>query len=331
MTGYLLSHVTHYRNLSNNKFIVGTTLFEDELLSSWLIRCAYNHLTAPTSFTNMHFSEYSKNVIWQRDLDVWAPDSFLYRLSFKSGIDILRLKKATIRSFEGVLFEHISGKSWSPFISALGNYCHVKKLGGLKFCPLCWSEDEHPYLRKNWRLSFYTVCVKHNVFMSNKCYNCSSPLTISKTKLGLDFTYCFKCGTDLKKNVNQQINEQSYGLIAINKLLEIIDDNVFEFDGDEICAVDFFRGLRQLKKLIYLWGYHERILDHEIFSQKMYIPDERQPSFYESYMSLQELYLLYSASMKILSAKENVVQFIKENKIRPYALIKDSRDIFWLD
>lgn len=325
----LIHNVTHYRDLSKSKFIAGTKLFSDELLSSWLVRCAYNHLTVPTSFTNMHFPEYAKNIIWQRDLDIWAPHPLLERLLFKSGIPINDLNFATLRSFNGILGEQIYDKSRFSFISALGNYCHVKKLGGLKFCPLCWSEDLQPYIRKNWRLSFYSVCVKHNILMHNRCHNCKSPLTIYRTKDGFGVTHCFKCGVDLMDSNNESIPQESYGLCAINKLLNIIENKVFWFEGTEIKAIDFFRGLRQLNKLIYLWGYRQNVFEHEIMRNIEFAKNKSHIAFYESYMPLYDIYLLYSASMQTLSCRENVRNFIEINKIKPYALMKDAHDVFW--
>lgn len=327
----LVSHVTHYQNLSNSKFIIKPKLFHDELLSSWLIRSAYSHLTAPTSFTNMHFPEYSKNIIWQRDLDIWAPSNLLKRLSFKSGITNDLLLHSTLRSFEGLLTEGIGKKAYSPFISPLGNYGHVKKLGGVKFCPLCWIGDPVPYIRKNWRLSFYNACVFHNILMHNSCPQCTTPITISKTYQGLSFTNCFKCGYDLKQCDNVKVDPTSSGLIAIKNILEVISTNFYLFDGAKIPALDFFCGLRQLKKIIYLWRYKKgTILDPNI-NEERFVHETHviKTPFYESYISISELFLLYASCIEVLSSSNRVKYFIQENHIRSYEITKDNTNIFW--
>ena len=54
----MISNVTRFIDLNNQKFRVKPKPQEDELLSSWLVRVARAHLTLTTSFTNMHFKEY---------------------------------------------------------------------------------------------------------------------------------------------------------------------------------------------------------------------------------------------------------------------------------
>ena len=157
----MISHVSQFMDLDNTKFLIHPKPQINELLSSWLVRIARAHLTHTTSFTNMHFKEYPTNIIWQRDLDIWCPDELIRRLSFKSGYSEEVIFNMTLRSLEGVITNHITGKSYTKNIRALGNYCHVKTKGGLQFCPKCLKEDKIPYFRKEWRLTFYTYCLKH--------------------------------------------------------------------------------------------------------------------------------------------------------------------------
>ena len=193
----MISNVTKYIDLNNQKFRVKPKPQEDELLSSWLVRVAKAHLTHTTSFTNMHFKEYKSNIIWQRDLDIWCPDELIERISFKSGYSKDIIFNMTLRSLEGIVADKITGKSNTANIRALGNYCHIKTCGGLMFCPECLKEDKIPYFRKIWRLKKYTICKKHNIELLDRCSNCLSPLTISKSFQEKDFTFCYKCGNKL--------------------------------------------------------------------------------------------------------------------------------------
>lgn len=193
----MISHVGKFIDLNNTKFLIRPKPQENELLSSWLVRVARAHLTHTTSFTNMHFKEYRTNVIWQRDLDIWCPDSLIKRISYKSGYSEEIIFNMTLRSLEGVVAEHITGKSNTKNIRALGNYCHIKTKGGLRFCPKCLQEDDISYFRKEWRLSFYTHCIKHLLPLLDRCINCQTPLTISKSYQEKNFTYCYKCGFSL--------------------------------------------------------------------------------------------------------------------------------------
>lgn len=53
----MISNVTHFQNLSKEKFFFKPLPLEDELLSSWLARVAFKHNTKTTSFTNMYFKD----------------------------------------------------------------------------------------------------------------------------------------------------------------------------------------------------------------------------------------------------------------------------------
>ncbi len=193
----MISNVTKYIDLNNQKFRVKPKPQEDELLSSWLVRVAKAHLTHTTSFTNMHFKEYKCNIIWQRDLDIWCPEELIERISFKSGYSKDVIFNMTLRSLEGIVADKITGKTNTVNIRALGNYCHIKTCGGLMFCPECLKEDKIPYFRKIWRLKKYTICKKHLIKLLDRCPNCLSPLTISKSFQEKDFRFCYKCGNKL--------------------------------------------------------------------------------------------------------------------------------------
>ena len=193
----MISNVTKFIDLNNHKFRVRPKPLEDELLSSWLVRVARAHLTHTTSFTNMHFKEYRSNIIWQRDLDIWCPDELIERISFKSGYTKGTIFNMTLRSLEGIVANKITGKSNTANIRALGNYCHIKTCGGLMFCPDCLKGDKISYFRKIWRLKEYTICKKHNIKLLDRCPNCLSPLTISKSFQEKNFTFCYKCGNKL--------------------------------------------------------------------------------------------------------------------------------------
>lgn len=45
-----------------------------------------------------------------------------------------------------------------------------------RFCPQCLSEDEVPYIRKNWRYAFSYACQKHGCLLLEKCPSCQSTI-----------------------------------------------------------------------------------------------------------------------------------------------------------
>lgn len=319
----MISHVTQFMDLNDKEFLARPSPQKNELLSSWLVRIARLHDTKTTSFTNMHFKEYPKNIIWQRDLDIWCPETLITRLSQKSHLSKEQIFKMTLRSYEGKLREHIHGKTRTHFIQSLGNYCHIKRNGGLRFCPECLKEDKIPYFRKEWRLSFYTACTKHQCFLHNRCPTCNSPLTISKSYNENDFTFCYKCGTDLKQIKTYGINELSYGLKAINSLLGILDSGYGVKLGEKVHSIDFFRFLKQINKMIYLWEKRSNIFKHEILTETINLNKTIEKIAYEDYLTIQEQYLLYSASYFLICTNASFENFIQANKILECYIYKD--------
>lgn len=149
--------------IRSDKCIVGNTKFpyhptprDDELLSSWLTRTALRHLTDPTTFINLFLPRW-KNVLWARDVDIWADRELLETISIRTGIAYESLYNLTLKSYEGYLTETITPKTRNPFIQNLVNCCRIKIGNGLRFCPECLRTDEIRYFRKKWRLSFSTA------------------------------------------------------------------------------------------------------------------------------------------------------------------------------
>lgn len=290
----LVSHVSKFMKLKDAPFLVKHEPLEDELLSSWLARIARDHKTLTTSFTNMHFPEYRKNIIWQRDLDIWASDALLQRLCDKSHVSVDRLKDTTLRSYEGKLVTKIDGKTRTPFIGCLGNYCHIKRNGGLRFCPHCLKEDSIPYFRKYWRLSFYTACLKHHTFMLDRCPQCESALTLSKTFDGKDFTHCYKCGYDLKTAPTENVPSEPYGVKSIEKLMDILNGDEEALSETPFTnSVDFFKEAQKINRKVYRKWRLQGVFDYEI-PQGMSFQTKVNAANYGDYLSVRETYIIYS-------------------------------------
>lgn len=193
----MINNVGRFLDLNDKQFFITPKPYEDELLSSWLARLSYAHDTLPSSFLNMHFKEYNRNVLIQRDIDIWADDKFFERLVQKTEFDIEIFRNMSLRSYEGILFDKINPKTRNPFILSLGNKASYKYNKGLRFCPLCLQENL--YFKKQWRLSFYAVCEKHKYSMLNECSQCHSSISILRSyQKKYTFDYCYKCGFDLK-------------------------------------------------------------------------------------------------------------------------------------
>ena len=55
---------------------------------------------------------------------------------------------------------------------------------GLQICPLCLAEDKEPFYRKEWRLSWVTVCTRHNSLLLDRCPGCQAPIVFHRGDMG---------------------------------------------------------------------------------------------------------------------------------------------------
>lgn len=223
--------------------------FEDELLSSWLIRLALKHRTMPSTFTNLYLLE-TKNKLWSADVDLQADPDLLCTLSSKSGIPTGELLGMTLKSYEGYLFERVYRKNRAtPFVNPLGMRGRRNTLPGVRYCPYCLLEDEHPYFRKQWRLSFSLACLKHGCLLCGHCPHCGVPVTpYLSCENGL-LGVCHECGkrvvdVPVVKVVPEEV------LTVIERLQRIIADGYVVIDGVPVYSHLYFVVLHQILKLL---------------------------------------------------------------------------------
>ncbi|MCL9677219.1 TniQ family protein [Acinetobacter sp. ACZLY 512] len=201
--------------------------FPDELLSSWLVRLAHgNHFKVHT-FCRLFIGE--KRQIWNRDIDTYAPEWLINAMCRMTGLEKDIVEQTTLSSFENVILDCIYTHTVTPWILPLGIYHRNRTLHGLQYCPLCLKSDKSPYFRKQWRLSFYTVCDVHQVLMLDQCLNCFSPIIFHRNDIGFNkesfyrnMHVCHVCGNDLSQSSaqifqppNLQISQAFKGLLLI--------------------------------------------------------------------------------------------------------------------
>lgn len=325
---YKVDHVTF--NFGNKAFRYQVEPQDDELLSSWLVRTAYEHLTDPATFVNLYLPEYRNN-FWNRDIDVMADDEMLIALSRKSRIDRDRLYQMTLRSYEGFLAEKILTNTRNLFIQPLVSRGRVKKKAGLRYCPLCLKGDKAPFFRKKWRLSFSTACIRHECFLLDRCPQCGTPLSIYRRHEDFAMPNCYRCGFRFREAKVETIDKESYGLSAIKCLYEVLDSGIFQIDGDRYTySFLYFGVLKQFVKITYYWGKRRGFLDHEVMNEQIeYLPGRQKQSLIES-IPLKEQYLLFSGIVRLFeNYPSQAIAFCRENGLRRSDLIKDIPYLPW--
>lgn len=193
----MISYVTAFIDLSDKPFVLHPHPQEDELLSSWLVRVALAHDTMPWSFMNMHFPEY-KNIIFSRDVDVWAPENLLQKLAWKSGYSYEAIYNLTLRSYIGTILPKFNPSGWNRYFSYIKVRGRSNKLYGQKYCPKCLQSYKIPYFKKTWRLKSIQTCKEHNLNLHNQCPNCHTAISLYKFNRQCNgYLQCWKCNRNL--------------------------------------------------------------------------------------------------------------------------------------
>lgn len=205
-------------------------LFQDELLSSWLVRLAHSNHFKVHTFCRLFVGD--KRQIWNRDIDTYTPEWLIDAMCRITGSKKDVVEQTTLKSFEGLVFDQIYPHTVTPWILPLGIYHRNRTLYGLQYCPLCLKLDKQPYFRKQWRLSFYTVCEFHHVLMQDRCLDCSSPIIFHRNDVGFNkesfynsMIMCHICGGDLSNSSvqtfhspNLQIYQAFLSFLPIHRL-----------------------------------------------------------------------------------------------------------------
>ncbi|AQV14964.1 TniQ family protein [Acinetobacter pittii] len=239
--------------------------FNDELLSSWMIRLAHGNGYKAHDFYAHYFG---RNIqIWNRDIDCQTPNHLINKLHFFTMQNVNNIKKLSIRSYRGILFER-SNSAVLKGILSIGVNHRLRKRYGLQICPMCLKEDKVPYYRKHWRVSYLISCPIHGIELYDKCYKCSFPITphrldmIEKSKLApnLKIDSCSTCFTKLSNSPINKVNKNLH--IMSNLILSALHEEQIFISCDPIFPNLFFLGLRGIVQ-----GYI-RNLGNEISSKK---------------------------------------------------------------
>ncbi|MGJ0495029.1 TniQ family protein [Aliarcobacter cryaerophilus] len=189
------------------KIVIEPQVYNNEILSSWLIRSSIKNGSEPSSWTTMIFND---NKFWSKDPDRFIEDKEIYKLVKGCNKSFQELKNMTLEP----LYKKILGndnlnskKAWTFIISTgqRGTY----RRNGTYFCPLCLKNEKEFILRKEFRLAWNISCSIHKINLLQKCQKCDTnftpyKITFDKAKPFL----CTKCGFDLRKSNTKKPNEE---------------------------------------------------------------------------------------------------------------------------
>jgi hypothetical protein len=177
----------------------------------------------------------------------------LQRLSNTSGIPQRTLADCMLTSFSGVVSEAVNARGNSPGILPLGVYHRKRTRCSLMFCPACLRDDDYPYFRKIWRLSFVSVCLQHELQLLDHCPQCLKEIAPhrvdmqwrSQTTRGSALhVRCYGCGGDLRRAT--AVTASTEDLVAGAWVFQALQDGWVHLGDSAVYSPAFFAGLTAL-------------------------------------------------------------------------------------
>lgn len=222
-------------------------MFEDESISSWLIRCALENGCDPLVLTSVLWPKWR---VWTTDIDRGIPYERQEVISSLSGIKLQAIQQAALNHEVGLLSSVDLPKHgvW-PWVQGLGARNRRYRYS-LQFCPCCFSEDTKPYFRRHWRFSWNTGCLLHNVRLLDRCIQCLKPIEPQRLEAmqSIRLSDCASCGFDLRGSPSSKVllDAQAFQKKAFSNMRTA----TAEIAGEVIGVEEWFRVCRHLVGLI---------------------------------------------------------------------------------
>lgn len=306
--------------LKHENFLIIPIPFEDETLSSWMVRTAYAHKTHPHTFTNQYLN-YRPHSFFLTEPDITLTEQMIKTIEQKSDnkIDVQSLM---LKTYSGYLQENIFD---NPNIF----------LCDLKYCPVCLREDKVPYFRKTWRVVFYNICHKHKCRMYEHCPECKTKLDISQMYNNeLPYTFCHKCGFELKKGRRVPIHKKYNSSIAYqNKILETINNGYIQLGITTVYSFLFFKVFSKLSKLILLDNKDKFMDKHPLYKLIKNTPKQNIDHPICKKIDSKAQSALFGLIMYIFdNYPHNLRKFILKNGLTHYDMTDEMRYVpFWYE
>lgn len=179
--------------------------YEDETLTSWLIRNAIANGSEPRSFA---IAVFKKDSTWYRDIDRYLPPEKAIRISRLCSLSLQEIRALTLEP----LVQKLSHKSlkdnpyskWQ-FITPIGLKGAIRT-NGFYFCPKCLADDG-AYLKKEWKLAWVIACPIHKNLLLLSCEKCGQIFSPHKIVYQSPHLHiCTNCGFNLSISSTESVN-----------------------------------------------------------------------------------------------------------------------------
>ena len=168
----------------------------NELFSSWFARLARANLCEPYFFAAYH---WPGSWIWNIDCDLGVRSQIIDDLSTFTSLPKVLVQATFLHSFIGRYLTGINKNGYNQEILSVNTRALIRRNFGQQICPYCLKEDGVPYFRKQWRLTAFTVCRRHEVKLLDRCSHCQASINPHLLPLGFDdLAFCWRCGSDYR-------------------------------------------------------------------------------------------------------------------------------------
>lgn len=307
--------------IEKSRFLITPEPFEDEIFTSWLVRCAYAHNTHPHTFMNLHFPTINNVYTFNVNFDATVGDDMLRTLVWKTGFSFNKLYQLTLKSYSGYLQESIINNGTNKFLSSF------------RFCPQCFKEDRVPYIRKEWKVVFSTFCKKHKCYLHEKCPCCNMFIdSLKMYKNDFKYNYCYKCGYDLSK-IKVEAIKSGYLYRSNKYLLNVFNNGYIELNKVPIYSFSFFDVIAHLCKIVIVKKIAFGSKDIMIFLNKLHNQNFSSAQTVFSQLYIKEQFILFGMIMSLFNIYPNSLKkIIIDNHLSHFDLTKDMKSIpFWYE
>lgn len=159
---------------------------------------------------------------------------------------------ATLQSYQGIVYHRHRASGTLSWIQSLKLH-HRKFEGfGLQFCPKCLANDEEPYFRKSWRVSFNTICTIHNCMLHDRCPHCDHGVAFHRNDMGyaeyvttVSSKECHRCGFDLSKSstIRPSYASRDIGIFLSNLSQKLLNGYLDQVEIDNLLVMHHFAKL----------------------------------------------------------------------------------------
>ncbi len=299
----------------------------DELLSSWLTRMAMEHKRPLSTFLSLYV-RHEGSAISRTDIDFLYAKKLMDTLALKSSLSKQEIMNMSLRSEEGHLFV-CNDCLYPP--KQIRKLVDKRTHHGLMYCPKCLAEDKTPYFRKQWRYTFYNVCSKHKIFLTDCCWKCYERVSYTKNKHLKNLALCGKCEYDLRTTLSLSIpTHYSIGLDAVIWFEEGLNNGYFSIDGEKVKSVFIFE---VYTKLVYLLQRQHNLnlegfplLDEykKLCRRLGKYTSKKVSMVYKDFFLTAMVYYLFS------DFPDNLIRFSKQNSLTHREFVHGFKDMpFW--